>query len=93
MGKKEKFLVAGFVAALAATSGVAHYYVTKEGYSMVAKRAEQRREEKDARRKQRRNDGARERAQDTEQQQQQPRATPGGVWGNMARRRDAISKD
>ena len=91
MGKKEKFLVAGFVAALAATSGVAHYYVTKEGYSMVAKRAEQRREEKDAKRKQRRNDATRERALNTEQQP--PRATPGGVWGNMARRRDALGKD
>ena len=91
MGKKEKFLVAGFVAALAATSGVAHYYVTKEGYSMVAKKSEQRREAKEAKRKQRRID---ETEQNTQNGGQQPsRGAPGGVWGNMARRRDALAKD
>ena len=84
MGKTEKILVLGFVAALAATSGVAHYYVTKEGYSMVATRSAQRREAKAASRKQQ---------EENEGEQIPARRVPGGVWGNMAKRRDALSKD
>ena len=83
MGKTEKILVLGFVAALAATSGVAHYYVTKEGYAMVATRSAQRREAKAASRKQ----------QHEAEQTPQARRAPGGVWGNMAKRRDALNKD
>ena len=86
MGKKEKVLVLGFVAALAATSSVAHYYVTREGYSMVARKSEARKADRAASRQ-------RAREEKKEQQQQQQQRTPGGMWGNMAKRRDAISKD
>lgn len=82
MGKKEKVLVLGFVAALAATSGFAHYYVTKEGYSMVARKSEARRAGRAASRQK-----AREEAEQLQQR------TPGGMWGNMAKRRDALSKE
>ena len=81
MGKKEKVLVLGFVAALAATSGFAHYYVTKEGYSMVARKSEARRADRAA---------SRQKAREAEQLQQR---APGGMWGNMAKRRDALSKE
>jgi hypothetical protein len=85
MGKTEKLLVLGFVAALAATSGVAHYYVTKEGYAMVATRSAQRREAKAASRKQQQ--------QEEDEEQMPTRRVPGGVWGNIAKRRDALGKD
>ena len=68
---------------VAVLSSKTHYYVTKEGYAMVATRSAQRREAKAASRKQ----------QHEAEQTPQARRAPGGVWGNMAKRRDALNKD
>ena len=76
MGRSEKILIVGFVAFTAGASAFAHYYTMSEGYALKAIKDQ-------------------ERINNTSKEKTTTAAKPkaptvGGVWGNIAKQRDAI---
>ena len=73
MGRSEKIMIMGFVAATASVSYFAHYYTMQEGYAMKARKQL----EKSNNSTEPKNDPTTQKA-----------PTVGGVWGNITKMRD-----
>lgn len=80
MGRSEKIMVIGFVALTAGASAFAHFYTMQEGYAMKARKQLEKA------------NNSSKKSEETTTPPPPKAPTVGGVWGNIAKVRDANQK-